>query len=103
MEGNEKEDGSNQWKEQLGVIFDECNMPVEFTAKEIHHIMNEFYRTWEGKEIFCLFKEASGSYRQEGKGFVEGNEIPDEQIIGKMENAYGPYDHEKVLYSQVFY
>ena len=89
MEGNEKEDGSNQWKEQLGVIFDECNMPVEFTAKEIHHIMNEFYRTWEGKEIFCLFKEASGSYRQEGKGFVEGNEIPDEQIIGKMENAYG--------------
>ena len=36
--------------------------------------MNEFYRTWEGKEIFCLFKEASGSYRQEGKGFVEGNE-----------------------------
>ena len=89
MEGNEKEDGSNQWKEQLGVIFDECNMPVEFTAKEIHHIMNEFYRTWEGKEIFCLFKEASGSYRQEGKGFVEGNEIPDEQIIRKMENAYG--------------
>ena len=56
MESNEKEDGSNQWKEQLGVIFDECNMPVEFTAKEIYHIMNEFYRTWEGKEIFCLFK-----------------------------------------------
>lgn len=91
MEGNEKEDGSNQWKEQLGVIFDECNMPVELTAKEIHHIMNEFYRTWEGKEIFCLFKEASGSYRQEGKGFVEGNEIPDEQIIRKMENAYGAH------------
>ena len=45
MEGNEKEDGSNQWKEQLGVIFDECNMPVELTAKEIHHIMNELYRT----------------------------------------------------------
>ena len=78
-------------QEQLGVIFDECNMPVEFTAKEIYHIMNEFYRTWEGKEIFCLFKEASGSYRQEGKGFVEGNEIPDEQIIGKMENAYGAH------------
>lgn len=44
-----------------------------------------------GKEIFCLFKEPSGSYRQEGKGFVEGNEIPDEQIIGKMENAYGAH------------
>lgn len=56
MEGNEKEDGSNQWKEQLGVIFDECNMPVKFTAKEIHHIMNEFYRTWEGKEIFAYLR-----------------------------------------------
>lgn len=56
MEGNEKEDGSNQWKEQLGVIFDECNMTVEFTAKEIHHIMNEFYRTWEGKEIFAYLR-----------------------------------------------
>lgn len=44
-----------------------------------------------GKEIFCLFKEVSGSCRQEGKGFVEGNEIPAEQIIGKMENAYGAY------------
>lgn len=44
-----------------------------------------------GKEIFCLFKEVSGSYRQEGKGFVEGNEIPAEQIIGKMENAYGAH------------
>ncbi len=43
MESNEKEDGSNQWKEQLGVIFDECNMPVGLTAKEIHHIMKKSY------------------------------------------------------------
>lgn len=72
MEGNEKEDGSNQWKEQLGVIFDECNMPVEFTAKEIYHIMNEFYRTWEGKEIFCLFKEASGPTDKKVKDLSKG-------------------------------
>ena len=57
MEGNEKEDGSNQWKEQLGVIFDECNMPVEFTAKEIHHIMNELYRTWEEKKYFAYLSK----------------------------------------------
>ena len=57
MEGNEKEDGSNQWKEQLGVIFDECNMPVELTAKEIHHIMNELYRTWEEKKYFAYLRK----------------------------------------------
>ena len=57
MEGNEKEDGSNQWKEQLGVIFDECNMPVELTAKEIHHIMNELYRTWEEKKYFAYLSK----------------------------------------------
>lgn len=57
MESNEKAGGSNQWKEQLGVIFDECNMPVELTAKEIHHIMKEFYRTWEEKKFFDYLRQ----------------------------------------------
>ena len=57
MEGNDKEDGSNQWKEQLGVIFDECNMPVGLTAKEIHHIMKKLYRTWEEKKYFAYLSK----------------------------------------------
>ena len=51
------ESDSAQWKEQLGVIFDECNMPAELTAKEIHHIMKEFYRTWEEKKFFDYLKQ----------------------------------------------
>lgn len=51
------ESDSAQWKEQPGVIFDECNMPAELTAKEIHHIMKEFYRTWEEKKFFDYLKQ----------------------------------------------
>lgn len=49
--------GKDQWKEQLGVIFDECNMPVELTAKEIQQIMKEFYRTWEEKKFLDYLRQ----------------------------------------------
>lgn len=35
------------WQEQIGVVFDECNMPPELTPRQINEIMRGIYRTWE--------------------------------------------------------
>lgn len=49
-----KVDGHEQnavWREQVGVVFDECNLPVSLKAGDVRHIMKNIYRTWED-EIF---------------------------------------------------
>lgn len=35
-----------EWQEQIGVVFDECNMPPELTPHEINKIMKNIYKTW---------------------------------------------------------
>lgn len=35
------------WREQIGVVFDECNLPVSLKIKDIRHIMKNIYKTWD--------------------------------------------------------
>ncbi len=52
-----------EWQEQIGVVFDECNMPPELTPREINKIMKNIYRTWsEDKFLKYLekFEVAAG-------------------------------------------
>ncbi|MDE7250118.1 MAG: ABC transporter ATP-binding protein, partial [Lachnospiraceae bacterium] len=41
------------WREQIRVVFDECNFPNELKEKNINIIMKNIYRTWNEN----LFKE----------------------------------------------
>ena len=41
------------WREQISVVFDECNFPNELKVKNINIIMKNIYRTWNEN----LFKE----------------------------------------------
>lgn len=44
----EKESG---WREQIGVVFDECNMPYSLKIKNIQKIMGEIYQTWDNNKF----------------------------------------------------
>lgn len=35
------------WKEQIGVVFDDCNLPAVLKVKEVQSIMKSLYRTWD--------------------------------------------------------
>lgn len=47
--GHEMEYGDKEtsFKEQIGVVFDECNFPTDLKVKDIRKIMRKIYRTWE--------------------------------------------------------
>ncbi|MDE7333778.1 MAG: ABC transporter ATP-binding protein [Lachnospiraceae bacterium] len=35
------------WREQIGVVFDECNFPLGLKVKDVQKVMKNIYRTWE--------------------------------------------------------
>ena len=45
------------WQEQIGVVFDECNMPPELTAREINKIMKNIYKTWSEDKFLKYLEE----------------------------------------------
>lgn len=45
----EEDDAS--WREQLGVVFDECSFPSELKVKDIARFMKHIYRTWDEKQF----------------------------------------------------
>ncbi|MBD5471814.1 MAG: ABC transporter ATP-binding protein [Lachnospiraceae bacterium] len=48
-----KDSADENWREQISVVFDECNFPNELKVKNINIIMKNIYRTWNEN----LFKE----------------------------------------------
>lgn len=39
--------GSGDWRELVGVVFDECNFPTEFKVKYISKSMKYIFKTWD--------------------------------------------------------
>lgn len=48
IDGKEKD---VSWKEQLGVVFDECSFPSELKVKDIARFMKHIYHTWDEKQF----------------------------------------------------
>lgn len=42
-----EESGTDDWREQIGVVFDECNFPAELRVKHISKSMKYIFRTWD--------------------------------------------------------
>lgn len=49
--GNDIEDKDGSWREQIGVVFDECNFPQELRVKDIWNILKNIYKTWNDTEF----------------------------------------------------
>lgn len=56
-------------KEQIGVVFDECNFPEVFTADNIAKVLSGVYPSWDGQ----LFRE-----------YLERFKLPHSQQIGSL-------------------
>lgn len=39
------------WKEEIGVVFDECNFPLSLKVKNIGIIMKNIYKTWDNRKF----------------------------------------------------
>ncbi len=48
--------GDESWREQIGVVFDECNFPVSVQGKNIQAIMKNIYKTWDGEKFAFYLK-----------------------------------------------
>lgn len=42
-----EESGTDDWREQISVVFDECNFPAELRVKHISKSMKYIFRTWD--------------------------------------------------------
>lgn len=49
--------GSEGWKEQIGVVFDECNFPAGLKVKNIGRTMKYIYRTWEEDRFLSYIEQ----------------------------------------------
>lgn len=45
------------WREQIGVVFDECNFSTELNVKYIPEIMKNIYRTWDNERFVRYLKK----------------------------------------------
>jgi len=45
------------WREQIGVVFDECNFSTELNLKYIPGIMKNIYRTWDNDRFMKYIKK----------------------------------------------
>lgn len=46
--GNQIGKGKDEsWREQIGVVFDECNFPQELRIKDIRKVLKNIYKTWD--------------------------------------------------------
>ncbi len=51
------EEDDMSWKEQLGVVFDECSFQAELKVKAISRFMKHIYRTWDEKQFAKYIKK----------------------------------------------
>lgn len=54
-----REASGEEWREQISVVFDECNFPNELKVKNINVFMKKIYRTWNEK-LFGEYLEKFG-------------------------------------------
>ncbi len=39
------------WREQIGVVFDECNLPISLKVRDVCHMMKNIYKTWQDEKF----------------------------------------------------
>lgn len=45
------EDKDNSWKEEIGVVFDDCNLPGDLKIRDIQKMYSRIYQTWDNRRF----------------------------------------------------
>lgn len=46
----------DSWREQVGVVFDECNFHRELKVKHVRNILRDIYKTWDDEKFMYYLK-----------------------------------------------
>lgn len=52
-----RKDRDESWREQVGVVFDECNFHWELKVKDVQRIMRNIYKTWDDEKFSEYLKK----------------------------------------------
>ncbi len=61
-------------KENIGVVFDECNFHDVFTAADIEKILKEVYKTWDSNLFFTILEKIQNPDQENDWCFFKRNE-----------------------------
>ena len=62
-------------KQDIGVVQDECNLPLMFTASDIEAVMKKIYRNWEHEQYWALIKKFNLPRNQMISSFSKGMKV----------------------------
>jgi len=71
--GEDMEKQGAEWKEKVGVVFDEMGFHEFLTAKEINCIMKNIYRNWKEDVFYDYLKRFSLPGKKALRFFLAGN------------------------------
>ena len=62
-------------KQDIGVVQDECNLPLMFTASDIEAVMRKIYRNWAHEQYWAFIKKFNLPHNQMISSFSKGMKI----------------------------
>lgn len=62
-------------KQDIGVVQDECNLPLMFTASDIEAVMYRIYKSWDHEQYWELIKRFNLPHNQMISSFSKGMKI----------------------------
>ncbi len=62
-------------KQEIGVVQDECRLPLMFTASDIEAVMKKIYRNWEHEQYWALIQKFDLPHNQMISSFSKGMKI----------------------------
>ncbi len=62
-------------KQDIGVVQDECNLPLMFTASDIEAVMKKIYRNWDRAQYWALIQKFQLPHNQRISTFSKGMKV----------------------------
>lgn len=62
-------------KQEIGVVQDECNLPLMFTASDIETVMRRIYKNWDSKRYWELIEKFRLPHMQSISAFSKGMKV----------------------------
>lgn len=62
-------------KQSIGIVQDECNLPIMFTASDIETVMKRIYRNWDSRRYYDLIDKFGLPSKQTISTFSKGMKV----------------------------
>lgn len=66
------DESNDSWKEEIGVVFDECNYPGDLKIPDIHHMLRLIYQTWDAHKFMEYMQRFELPTNKKVKEFSKG-------------------------------